>query len=40
MDDLAPCYEAVKTLDPLLAGIKAMNAAPPRQELAGGPEGS
>jgi hypothetical protein len=31
MDDIAPCYEA-QTLDPILAGIKAMNAAPPGQE--------
>jgi hypothetical protein len=35
MDHLAPCYES-HTLDPLLAGIKAMNSAPPGQETKAG----
>jgi hypothetical protein len=35
MDNIAPCYEA-HTLDPILAGISAMNAAPPGQESRAG----
>jgi hypothetical protein len=35
MDHIAPCNEAHK-LDPLLAGLRAMNAAPPGQESRAG----